>query len=64
MYPQKNIYNKIKQDKNKMTIFNFIRKLYNSLATCDNCGGDGGVARSGELGGRTLCGSCYSDWKN
>jgi formylmethanofuran dehydrogenase subunit E len=56
------MYSNKKQD--KMSIFGIFRKLYNSLATCDNCGGDGGVARSGELGGRTLCGSCYSDWKN
>jgi formylmethanofuran dehydrogenase subunit E len=43
-----------------MSIISFIRKLYQALATCDSCGGDGGVARSGPLGGRTLCGSCVS----
>ena len=56
------MYSKTKQS--KMTISSIIRKLYQALATCDNCGGDGGVARSGELGGRTLCGSCYNAWKN
>ena len=47
-----------------MSISSIIRKLYQALASCDNCGGDGGVALSGELGGRVLCGSCYSAWKN
>ena len=52
----------MKDTQDKMSIASFVRKLYQALTACDSCGEDGGILRSGQLGGRTLCSSCVSAW--